>query len=107
MSFTKVAIDEVRIRAGRRGKTGPLRDQIVALAMGEALYVPFYDPDANIGYKPSTVAQLAGLLSRHGEYRYSVCRDNTSDGCFIVCKDKALDGKKRGPKPKSLTPTST
>jgi len=102
-AFTKALPNEVRIRTGRRGKTGPLRDQILALSLGEAIYVPFYDAETGEGYKPPTVAQLAGLLTKYSDYRYSVSKDKTRNGCFIVCKDKALDGAKRGPKPKSQT----
>lgn len=107
MTFDAVQLDEVQIRTGRRGKTGPLRDQILAMSMDDALYVPLFDADTGLGYKAPTVAQLAGLLTRHSQYRYSVRKDKTRNGCFIVCKDKALDGAKRGPKPKSLTPTPT
>jgi hypothetical protein len=102
-AFAKALPNEVHIRTGRRGKTGPLRDQILALSLGEAIYVPFYDAETGEGYKPPTVAQLAGLLTKYSDYRYSVSKDKTRNGCFIVCKDKALDGAKRGPKPKSQT----
>jgi len=106
MAFDKVQLDEVQVRSSRRGKTGPLRDQILVMSIGDAIYVPFFDAESGLGYKAPTVAQLAGLLTRHGQYRYSVRKDKTRNGCFIVCKDKALDGAKRGPKPKSLTTTA-
>jgi hypothetical protein len=99
--FAKVSLDEVRVRTTRRGKTGELREQILLMSLGDAMYVPYYDAVTGIGYKRPTVAQLASMLTKHGEFRYSVCRDKTSHGCYVVCKDKSEEGAKRGPKPKA------
>ncbi len=56
---------------------------------GDAIYVPYYDENSGTGYKPTTISQVVGVMSRASEkVRYSVRRDATRPGCFVLCLDK-------------------
>jgi hypothetical protein len=99
--FEKVTIDEVRTRTMRRTKTSPLREQILAMELGDAIFVPFYNPETGEGFKQPTINQVAGNLGRDSaELRYCVRKDMTRNGAFVVCMTREGEGKKRGPKPR-------
>lgn len=88
-SFEKVPMAEVRVRTGRTCKTTPLREEIMAMKLGDAIYVPYFDEEAGTGYRPTTISQVVGMLSRNSEeFKYSVRRDATRPGCFILCLAK-------------------
>lgn len=88
-SFEKVTMAEVRVRTGRNCKTTPLREEVLAMKEGDAIYVPYFDESTGVGYRPTTISQVIGMLSRLSEkYKYSVRRDATRPGCFVLCLTK-------------------
>ena len=84
--FATVSLAEVKVRTGRKRKTAPLREAVAALKAGDAFYVPYSNEESTEGYRPSTITQVVGTMSRANEaVRYSVRRDATQSGCFVVC----------------------
>jgi hypothetical protein len=88
-SFEKVTMAEVKVRTGRNCKTTPLREEVLAMKEGDAIYVPYYDEETGTGYRPTTISQVMGMLTKlSARYRYSVRRDATNPGCFVLCLRK-------------------
>jgi len=88
-AIEKVSISDVPARTSRRSKTSPLREAILELNPEEAAFVPYYDEESREGFKPSTVAQVAGRMSKDSaDYRYSVRSDSSRNGCYILCSAK-------------------
>lgn len=91
--FEKVSAADIPARSSRRSKTTPLREAIDSLEVEEAVYVPYFDKETEEGYKPSTVAQVVGSMSKGSkEYRYSVRSEASKAGCYIICNPKSSDG---------------
>jgi hypothetical protein len=91
-AFEKVSVADIPARSARRSKTTPLREAIAALQPEEAFYVPYFDKETEEGYKPSTVAQVVGRMSKDSaDYRYSVRSEASKNGCYIICKPKSND----------------
>ena len=89
-SFEKVSMAEVKVRTGRNCKTTPLREEVLAMKPGDAIYVPYWNEETGEGYRPTTISQVVGVMSRASEkVRYSVRRDATRPGCFVLCLEKA------------------
>ena len=89
-AIEKVSIADVPPRTSRRRKTSPLREAILGLNPEEAAFVPYYDKESGEGFKPSTVAQVVGRMSKDSaDYRYSVRSDASRNGCFILCSLKS------------------
>lgn len=89
-SFEKVSMAEVKVRTGRNCKTTPLREEVLAMRPGDAIYVPYWNEETGEGYRPTTISQVVGVMSRASEkVRYSVRRDATRPGCFVLCLEKA------------------
>ena len=76
--FATVSLAEVKVRTGRKRKAG------------DAFFVPYSSEASAEGYRPSTITQVVGTMSRaNPEVRYSVRRDATQEGCFVVCIARA------------------
>lgn len=89
-ALEKVSIADIPARTSRRSKTSPLREAIQDLKIEEAVYVPYYDKATGEGFKPSTVAQVAGRMSKDSaDHRYSVRSNAAKNGCYIVCNPKS------------------
>lgn len=90
-----VSADQLPARTSRRSKTSPLREKILALTPEGIIPLVYWSEDYPEGYKSSTVAQVAGRLSKDNDkYRYSI-QSNVFDvdgekrkGCYITCKPK-------------------
>jgi hypothetical protein len=90
-TLEKISAADIPARAGRRSKTSPLREAILALKPEEGLYVQYYDEESGEGYKPSTVAQVAGRMTKDSaQFRYSVRSDASKKGCYILCTPKSV-----------------
>lgn len=78
---------DVAQRTARRCKTDPLRDAVMGMKLGDCLFIPYYDEEtAPDGFKPNTITQVVGGLSRvHTEVRYAVRKDSTRPGSFVMC----------------------
>ena len=102
--FEKVSIEEARSRIARRSKTTPLRDEILAMQVGDAISVSFYNSETGDGFKPTTIAQVVSQMSKDGELRYSMRKNTDGDGCYVMCIAKTPEDAlrpKRGRKPKN------
>ena len=88
-SFERVSMSEVKVRTGRVCKTTPLREEVLAMKPGDAIYVPYWNEETGTGYRPTTISQVVGVMSRASDtVKYSVRRDATRPGCFVVCLEK-------------------
>lgn len=91
-AIEKVSVADIPARTSRRSKTTPLREAISELNPVEACFVPYYNEKSGEGFKPSTVAQVAGRMSKDSnEFRYSVRSDASRNGCYILCSVKSDD----------------
>lgn len=89
-ALEKVNVSDIPARTNRRSKTSPLREAIAGLQPEEALPVPYFDKESGEGWKPSTVAQVAGRMSKESScYRYSVRGNTAKNGCYIICSSKS------------------
>lgn len=89
-ALEKVSVADIPARTSRRSKTSPLREAIASLQAEEALPVPYFDKNTGEGWKPSTVAQVAGRMSKDSScYRYSVRSNSAKNGCYIICSTKS------------------
>jgi hypothetical protein len=91
MSSIKVlSAADIPARTSRHSKTTPLREQIAALTPDKSLFVLYYCEELDEGYKASTIAQIAGRMTRQSDnYRYSVQSHSAQKGCYIICKAKS------------------
>lgn len=98
-----VTLAEVKRRTARLKKTQPLRDRIMAMVPGDAIFVSVQQPGDDIegAYRPGTISQVVGDISRnHDTLRYSVRRDQTGPGFFITCRNIGeKPDRRRKPKP--------
>jgi len=91
-SFERVSMSEVKGRTARVTKTTPLREEVMAMKPGDAIYVPYWDEETGKGYRPTTISQVVGVMSRASDkVKYSVRRDATRPGCFVLCLEKPQD----------------
>jgi hypothetical protein len=82
--MNRITAEQALAMAGRQSKTAPLRSEILDLEPGEAIEVGFDE------YKPGTITQVVGSLSRRElTRRYSVRKRRDGLACFIICKPKA------------------
>lgn len=95
---------EIPARSSRRSKTSPLRERILELTADRGLEVPYFHETLNpLGLKSSTVAQVAGRMTKESKkYRYSVRSSSevpivddsgkptgaVVPGCYIHCLAK-------------------
>lgn len=83
----------------RQCKTSELRNAVAALQVGQCIHVPYStkeDPDA--GFKPNTIVQTVGALSRaHETFRFSVRASGDKTGAYVQChiKDHAAEEARR------------
>jgi hypothetical protein len=85
-SFESASMADVAQRTARRCKTDPLRDAVMGMSLGDCMFVPYYDEATEEGFKPNTITQVVGALSRvNSEVRYAVRRDTTRPGSFVLC----------------------
>lgn len=78
--MNRITAEEALSQTGRRSKTSPLRNEILDLEPGEAIEVGFDE------YKPGTITQVVGNLSRRQLSRkFSVRKRRDGMGCFVIC----------------------
>jgi len=89
-SIESTTLADVTRCTARRCKTDPLRDAVMAMKLGDCLYIPYYDEETvPEGFKPNTITQVVGSLSRMStDVRYAVKRDTTRPGSFVLCLPK-------------------
>lgn len=81
--MNRITAEQAIAQAGRQSKTAPLRNEILDLEPGEAVEVAFDE------FKPTTIAQVAGNLSRRDTTRrYSVRKRRDGAGCFVICQPR-------------------
>lgn len=104
MTFNVISAAAVPARATRTSKTTPLRNALAALEIGEAIEVAYDEFDAEKGYRPTTISQVAGTMTSRSEtVRYSVRRKPDGTGCYLIAGPKLPDEPKRGRKSKTET----
>lgn len=82
--MNRITAEQALAQAGRQSKTTPLRNEIMDLEPGEAIEIGFDE------YKPGTITQVVGNLSRRElSRRYSVRKRRDGQGCFIICQPRA------------------
>lgn len=91
MSSIKVVnAADIPARTSRHSKTSPLREKIASLTPETSLFVNYYDKELDEGFKASTIAQIAGRMTKESnQYKYSVQSEATKKGCYIICKNKS------------------
>lgn len=81
--MNRITAEEALAKTGRRSKTSPLRLEVEDLEPGEAIEVGFDE------FKPSTITQVVGNLSRRQLTRkFSVRKRQDGLGCFIICSSR-------------------
>jgi hypothetical protein len=81
--MNRITAEQAIAQTGRQSKTAPLRNEILDLEPGEAVEVTFDE------FKPTTIAQVAGNLSRRdATRRYSVRKRRDGAGCFVICQPR-------------------
>jgi hypothetical protein len=81
--MNRITAEEALAQVGRRSKASPLRSEILDLEPGEAIEIGFNE------FKPSTITQIAGNLSRRQLSRkFSVRKRRDGLGCFVICTAK-------------------
>jgi hypothetical protein len=100
MTFAVIPASEVPTSTTRISKTTPLRNAMLELAIGEAIEVVYDSVDPVDGYRPTTVNQVAGTMSRRSEtVKFSVRKKTDGTGCYIIAGPKPAPGEaKRGRK---------
>lgn len=89
-SIRVVSAADIPARTSRHSKTTPLREKIASLTPETSLFVLYYDKVIGEGFKASTIAQIAGRMTKESDqYRYSVQSESTKKGCYIICKTKS------------------
>ena len=89
-SIKVVSAADIPARTYRPTKTAPLREKIAALTPETSLFVLYYCEELDEGYKASTIAQIAGRMTKESnQYKYSVQSESTKNGCYIICKTKS------------------
>lgn len=82
--MNRITAEEAIAQVGYRSQTTPLRREILDLEPGEAIEVGFDE------FKPGTIVQVAGNLSRRDLSRkFSVRKRRDGLGCFIICSNKS------------------
>ncbi len=89
-SIEIVSAADIPARTSRHSKTSPLREKIASLTPETSLFVLYYDEQTREGFKASTVAQIAGRMTKESDqFKYSVQSESTKKGCYIICKTKS------------------
>jgi hypothetical protein len=79
--MNRITAEQALEQTGRQTKTASLRNEILDLEVGEAIEVGFDE------YKPGTIIQVAGNLSRRqSTRRFSVRKRRDGNACFIICQ---------------------
>ena len=98
-------MEQVKERVRRKSKTTPLRNEILAMAVGDAIFVSFYNSETGEGYKPTTIAQVVSQMTKESAtMRYSMRKDADGLGCYVMCIEKTPEDAlrpRRGRKPKN------
>ena len=91
MSSIKVVnAADIPARTSRHSKTTPLREKIASLTPETSLFVLYYDKEVDEGFKASTIAQIAGRMTKESnQYKFSVQTEAAKKGCYIICKAKS------------------
>ena len=100
-----IAASDIPQSSNRVTKTTPLRNALASLQIGEAIEVAYDDFDADAGYRPTTITQVASTMTARSEtVRFSVKRKADMTGCYLVAAAKPEPGttKPRGRKPASV-----
>jgi len=85
-SIEVLSATDIPARTHRVLLTEPLREKIKDLTPDLSLFVPWQDEKTGEGYKPTTISQVAGTLTKQSEdYRYSVQSDPKRNGSYIKC----------------------
>lgn len=83
----------------RQCKTTELRNAVAALQVGQCIHVPYStETDPEAGFKPNTIVQTVGALSRaHETFRFSVKASSDKTGAYVQCheKDHELEAARR------------
>lgn len=103
MTYAVISAADVPAVQTRTSKTTPLRNAMEQLGIGEAIEVPFEDFAPEEGYRPTTINQVAGTLSKRSEtIKYSVRRKSDGTGCYVIAGPKPeVEAPKRGRKPQA------
>lgn len=81
--MNRITAEQAIAQTGRQSKTSVLRSEIMDLELGEAVEVTFEE------FKPTTIAQIAGNLSRRNTTRrYSVRKRRDGAACFVICQPR-------------------
>ncbi len=89
-SIQVVSTSDIPARTSRHSKTSPLREKIASLTPETSLFVSYYDKKVGEGFKASTIAQIAGRMTKQSDqYKYSVQSESALNGCYIICKAKS------------------
>ena len=89
-SIKVVSAADIPARTSRHSKTSPLREKIAALTPETSLFVLYYCEELDEGFKASTIAQIAGRMTKESnQYKYSVQTEAAKQGCYIICKTKS------------------
>jgi len=89
-SIEVVSAADIPARTSRHSKTSPLREKIASLNPETSLFVLYYNKQIGEGYKASTIAQIAGRMSKESDqYKYSIQSEAAKKGCYIICKAKS------------------
>ena len=89
-SIQVVSAADIPARTSRHSKTTPLREKIASLTPETSLFVLYYNKQIGEGYKASTIAQIAGRMSKESDqYKYSIQSEAAKKGCYIICKAKS------------------
>ena len=102
MTFSVLSAADVPDRATRMSKTTPLRNALAALEVGEAIEVSYDSHDAEAGYRPTTISQVAGTMSsRSANVRFAVRKKADGTGCYLIAGPKPDPSEAKRGRPKA------
>lgn len=102
MTFSVLSAADVPDRATRMSKTTPLRNALAALEIGEAIEVSYDSHDAEAGYRPTTISQVAGTMSsRSTNVRFAVRKKADGTGCYLIAGPKPDPSEAKRGRPKA------
>jgi hypothetical protein len=102
MTFSVLSAADVPDRATRMSKTTPLRNALAALEVGEAIEVSYDSHDAEAGYRPTTISQVAGTMSsRSTSVRFAVRKKADGTGCYLIAGPKPDPSEAKRGRPKA------
>jgi hypothetical protein len=81
--MNRITAEQALAQVGRKSLTTPLRNEVLDLEPGEAIEVSLDE------FKPGTVTQVVGNLSRRDDTRkFSVRKRRDGSGCFVICSSR-------------------